>query len=443
TNVSLFSHFINVYEIDCHLSCNSKTFASYGHHFVAEQSGKMIIERAILLTVLAMNSVSGVGEYRDIDEVTDKKYEEMSWRAVTKLNKESNDHFHWIPLRVLRVRMQLVAGMKYKLELLIGESNCAKNKVGHDDVREKPCKTNESAKQLVCNIEIIRREWENIEEITNKGCSEYKTPISPYISHPKRQSHRLRSGRGSLIVKGSEGFGLKHHIKAKDYSTWNLFDGFIERYNRKYSNKKEMLRRFRIYKRNLRAAKIWQANEQGTAIYGETQFSDLTQAEFRKIMLPYKWEPPKVPNKMANFKQFGIAQNDIPESFDWREKNAVTEVKNQGSCGSCWAFSVTGNIEGVWAIKTSKLVSLSEQELVDCDTIDQGCNGGLPSNAYREIIRMGGLEAESDYPYDGREKKCHLMKEDITVYINDSIQLPPDEQKMAAWLVAKGPISIG
>uniref|UniRef100_A0A0M3IWV6 Cystatin domain-containing protein n=1 Tax=Ascaris lumbricoides TaxID=6252 RepID=A0A0M3IWV6_ASCLU len=106
----------------------------------------------------------------------------MSWRAVNKLNKESNDHFHWIPLRVLRVRMQLVAGMKYKLEILIGQSNCAKNKVSHDNVRDKPCKTNEGAKQLLCNIEIVRREWENIEEITNKGCSEYKTPKSSYNS---------------------------------------------------------------------------------------------------------------------------------------------------------------------------------------------------------------------------------------------------------------------
>lgn len=118
----------------------------------------------------------------------------------------------------------------------------------------------------------------------------------------------------------------------------------------------------------------------GTATYGVTEFTDLTKEEFSKrhgfrLELQSENEIP--------FPQAIIPDVNIPTEFDWRTKNVVTEVKNQGSCGSCWAFSTTGNIEGQYAIKYHKLVELSEQELVDCDKLDEGCDGGLMDNAYR------------------------------------------------------------
>jgi len=187
--------------------------------------------------------------------------------------------------------------------------------------------------------------------------------------------------------------------------------------------------------------KMLQEAEEGTATYGVTQFADLTVEEFRKNYLSPVW-PQEHPVSMMQADLSNL--QDAPASFDWRDHGAVTPVKNQGQCGSCWSFSTTGNVEGQWQIKKGKLISLSEQELVDCDKVDQGCEGGLPSQAYQQIIKLGGLVTESNYPYTAADgKTCNFKKNNVVVYINGSVALPTDENQLASWLAANGPISIG
>jgi len=218
------------------------------------------------------------------------------------------------------------------------------------------------------------------------------------------------------------------------------FKNFVKKHKKDYGSTKEYKKRYNIFRQNMAKASMLQENERGSAKYGVTKFADLTEEEFKRLA---GFRPDLKPQAT----QLGAAEipavQDLPASFDWRDHGAVTEVKNQGQCGSCWAFSTTGNVEGAWAIKHGQLISLSEQELVDCDSVDQGCNGGLPENAYKVIQDMGGLETEDDYPYDGADENCSFKKELVKVTVNGSVELPEDETSMAHWLVQNGPISIG
>uniref|UniRef100_A0A7E4UN97 Pept_C1 domain-containing protein n=1 Tax=Panagrellus redivivus TaxID=6233 RepID=A0A7E4UN97_PANRE len=300
------------------------------------------------------------------------------------------------------------------------------------------CSVNEDALEKSCDFEVVIRKWEHSQEFINKGCFSVNK-LRSYHLHPAEKNNKPQNT--PIIDTAAENvFKISQHIKPKDFGAWNLFTGYINRYNKTYETKEEILRRFHVYKRNIRAAKMYQKSELGSAVYGETQFMDLTPSEFKRIMLPYVWEKPKNPIRQMSPDE--IEDEPFPNSFDWRNKSVVTEVKNQGACGSCWAFSVTGNIEGQWAKKTGKLVSLSEQEILDCDGVDQACNGGMPMEAYKQIINMGGLESEAEYPYKREKDACSLIKKDVVAYINDSVQLPADEEKIAAYLFKNGPISV-
>nr|AAY81946.1 cysteine protease 8 [Paragonimus westermani] len=212
-----------------------------------------------------------------------------------------------------------------------------------------------------------------------------------------------------------------------------LYEQFKRDYGKAYANEDDQ-KRFAIFKDNLVRAQQYQMQEQGTAKYGVTQFSDLTPEEFEAKYLGLRID------EQVDRVQLNDLQT-APASVDWREKGAVGPIENQGSCGSCWAFSVVGNIEGQWFLKTGYLVSLSKQQLVDCDTVDNGCYGGYPPYTYKEIKRMGGLELQSDYPYTGWGHGCRLDRSKLFAKIDDSIVLEADEEKQAAWLAEHGPMS--
>lgn len=226
-----------------------------------------------------------------------------------------------------------------------------------------------------------------------------------------------------------------------------MFEEFIVKHGKAYKNDlKEKVHRFKIFSRNLEKIKLLNQHEQASAVYGITEFTDLTYEEFTQTKLGLKMSNDQDPLIGGQLLEPSLYEekDSVPDSWDWRQVNGVvTPVKNQGMCGSCWAFSTTGNVEGVWAVKRNQSVSLSEQELVDCDKLDNGCAGGLPSNAYKSIIQLGGLETEGDYPYKGENEKCAFKRNKTAVTIDSYVELPKDEVYMKNHLYKNGPISIG
>ncbi|CAN4082959.1 unnamed protein product [Withania somnifera] len=133
----------------------------------------------------------------------------------------------------------------------------------------------------------------------------------------------------------------------------------------------------------------------------------------------------------------------LPHSVDWRKRGAVAPIKNQGSCGSCWAFSTVAAVEGINQIVTGEMITLSEQELVDCDrAYNLGCNGGLMDYAFEFIISNGGIDTENHYPYRGVESRCDPVRKNYKIVSIDGYEDVPRYERALQKAVARQPVSV-
>jgi len=221
------------------------------------------------------------------------------------------------------------------------------------------------------------------------------------------------------------------------------FSEFTNTFGKKYESDSERHHRFGVFLKNLENIKNFRRVEGASASYSHlTPFADLTQEEFSA----YNGFKPHLQTGEATPLLEALDTSNLPDNFDWVEQGAVNPVKNQASCGSCWAFATVANIEGAAFVANKKLFSLSEQELVDCDKKngDMGCHGGLPSNAYNAMIQNNiGLETEHDYPYKAKEQTCKAEASKEKVFIGGWASISTDEDQIAAALMQYGPLSIG
>jgi len=213
------------------------------------------------------------------------------------------------------------------------------------------------------------------------------------------------------------------------------FMKFVSKYGKSYGTKEEFEFRSQQFKQNF--AKVHMNNARNDVTYrlGINKFADYTPSEYKRL-LGYK--------KLTTNKNIQFLDVPNADTVNWVTAGKVNPVKDQGQCGSCWAFSAIGSIESHYAIEHGKLLSLSEQELVDCSYSpdgNQGCNGGDMDLAF-QFAETSALESESDYPYEASDDKCRYDASKGLVKVQSFVDVAQNNQEQLKAAIAKGPVSV-
>jgi KDEL-tailed cysteine endopeptidase len=228
-------------------------------------------------------------------------------------------------------------------------------------------------------------------------------------------------------------------VSAPDYLS--LWDQFKVDFGKSYdANGDDEGRRFETFKANVDFIEATNAKNLSYQL-GVTEFADLTGAEFAAAYLGGYKKPER--HLLGGERFPDITGLQVPDSVDWVANGAVTEVKNQAHCGSCWSFSATGAIEGAYFVATKELVSMSEEELVQCDTTDMGCHGGSMEYAF-SWVKEHGICAEHDYPYSsgtGVRGNCSLECTPVAK-VGSFVDVPANDEASLKAAVARQPVSI-
>ncbi|KAL4282673.1 hypothetical protein GQ457_16G014890 [Hibiscus cannabinus] len=227
-----------------------------------------------------------------------------------------------------------------------------------------------------------------------------------------------------------------------DAEVMAMYEQWLVHHGKAYNGLGEKQKRFEIFKDNLRFIDEHNSDDTHSFKLGLNRFADVTNEEYRSTYLGVKKPNRKVSKRSDRYAP--RVGESLPDSVDWRKNGAVAPVKDQGSCGSCWAFSTVAAVEGINQIVTGDLISLSEQELVDCDTnYNEGCNGGLMDYAFQFIIDNGGIDTEEDYPYTARDGRCDTYRKNAKVVsINSYEDVPVNNEEALKKAASNQPISV-